>query len=86
MDATLLNGCSVVKAPFLAKVAISRGTSERVVLAALDHRPTHADEFARGRDDRDLNPPTRADAFKERPQRTRVLAAVNAASTSTPRA
>ena len=50
-----------------------RRARERVVLTALDHRPAQARELAGGRDDRDLHPPTRADALEERAQRTRGL-------------
>jgi hypothetical protein len=52
-----------------AQLLVGQGWArECVVLAALEHRPAQADEFAGGRDDRDLHPASGADPFKERAQ------------------
>ena len=52
-----------------AQLLVGQGwAGERVVLAALEHRPAQADEFASGRDDRDLHPAPSADALEERAQ------------------
>ena len=59
-------GSQLERAQLLVGERLAR---ERVVLAAVDHRPAQADKLASGRDDRDLRAAPGADTFEERAQR-----------------